>query len=96
MAYRRTYLRLRDKYYWPTMLKDVKEYCFACEPFALGRRVHGVKAFLNPLDLATKPFEVLGLDFLDPSLGNQSVLNFGWHKAAIMLKLSLLMSQNLK
>ncbi|KAK4009586.1 hypothetical protein OUZ56_018720 [Daphnia magna] len=46
------------------MLRDVKEYCTSCEPCALGRRVHSTKAYLNPLDLATRPFEVLGLDFL--------------------------------
>ena len=66
MAYRRTCLRLRDKFFWPTLLADVKQYCFECEPCALGRRVHGVKAFLNPLDLTTKPFEVIGMDFLGP------------------------------
>ncbi|KGG51072.1 hypothetical protein DI09_469p10, partial [Mitosporidium daphniae] len=48
------------------MLRDVKEYCTSCEPCALGRRVHSTKAYLNPLDLATRPFEVLGLDFLGP------------------------------
>ncbi|KZR96202.1 Uncharacterized protein APZ42_009597, partial [Daphnia magna] len=64
MATRRTFFRLRDKYYWPTMLRDVKEYCTSCESCALGRRVHSTKAYLNPLDLATRPFEVLGLDFL--------------------------------
>ena len=66
MAYRRTCLRLRDKFFWPTLLADVKQYCFECEPCALGRRVYGVKAFLNPLDLTTKPFEVIGMDFLGP------------------------------
>ncbi|KZS05510.1 Uncharacterized protein APZ42_031278 [Daphnia magna] len=29
LAYQRTCLRIRDKYYWPTMLSDVKEYCHA-------------------------------------------------------------------
>ncbi|KZS05297.1 Uncharacterized protein APZ42_031555 [Daphnia magna] len=64
MATRQTFLRLRDKYYWPTMLRDVKEYCTSCEPCVLGRRVYIAKAYINPLDLATRPFEVLGLDFL--------------------------------
>ncbi|KZS18180.1 Uncharacterized protein APZ42_015720 [Daphnia magna] len=56
----RTFLRLQDKYYWPTMLRDVKEYCTSCASCALGRRVHNVKAYLSPLDLATRPFKVLG------------------------------------
>ena len=79
LAYRRTVLRLRDKYFWPSMLSDVKQYCFTCEPCALGRRMHGLKAFLNPLELTTKPFEVIGMDFLGPVkppslLGNNYVL----------------------
>jgi hypothetical protein len=65
LAYKRTCLRLRDKFYWPTMLDDIKEYCKACEACALQRRVH-LKTFLNPLDLTSAPFEVLGLDFLGP------------------------------
>ncbi|KAI9552203.1 hypothetical protein GHT06_022542 [Daphnia sinensis] len=65
LAYQRTILRLRDKYYWPTMLPDVKEYCLACEPCALQRRSN-LRAFLNPLDITSKPFELLGLDFLGP------------------------------
>ncbi len=81
MAYRRTFLSLRDKFFWPTLLADVKQYCFECEPCALGRRVYAVKAFLNPLDLTTKPFEVIGMVFLGPiqphSLqGNNYVLFF--------------------
>ncbi|KZS00006.1 Uncharacterized protein APZ42_003891, partial [Daphnia magna] len=34
LAYRRTCQRLRDKYYWPSMLEDVKEYCQKCETCA--------------------------------------------------------------
>jgi hypothetical protein len=66
MAYRRTCLRLRDKFFWPTLLANIKQYCFEFEPCALGRRVYGVKAFLNPLDLTTKPFEVIEMDFWAP------------------------------
>ncbi|KZS09595.1 Uncharacterized protein APZ42_026144 [Daphnia magna] len=65
LAYQRTCLRIRDKYYWPTMLSDVNEYCLACKPCALQRRSN-LRAFLNPLDLTSGPFEVLGLDFLGP------------------------------
>ena len=65
LAYQRTCLRIRDKFYWPSMLQDIKEYCKACPTCALQRRVH-LKTFLNPLDLTSAPFEVLGLDFLGP------------------------------
>ncbi|KZS10210.1 Uncharacterized protein APZ42_025363 [Daphnia magna] len=59
LAYQRTCLRIRDKYYWPTMLSDVKEYCLACKPCALQRRSN-LRAFLNRLDLTSGPFELLG------------------------------------
>jgi hypothetical protein len=36
------------------------------EPSALERRAYVVKAFSNPLDLTTKPFEVIGMDFVGP------------------------------
>ncbi|KZS08156.1 Uncharacterized protein APZ42_027943 [Daphnia magna] len=78
IAYQSTILRLRDKYYWPTMLSDVKEYCLACKPCAL-QQGSNLRVFLNPLDITSKPFELLGLDFLGPiqphSLqGNNDVL----------------------
>ncbi|KZS04650.1 Uncharacterized protein APZ42_032361 [Daphnia magna] len=62
-AYQRTVLRLQDKYYWLTMLSDVKEYFLAYEPCTPQRRSN-LRAFLYPLDLTSKPFELLGLDFL--------------------------------
>ncbi|KZS19984.1 Uncharacterized protein APZ42_013448 [Daphnia magna] len=65
LAHQWTWLRIRDKYYWPTKLSDVKEYCLACKPCALQRRSN-LRAFLNPLDLTSGSFEVLGLDFIGP------------------------------
>ncbi|KZS10124.1 Uncharacterized protein APZ42_025482 [Daphnia magna] len=65
LAFLRTYLRIRDKYYWPHMLRDIKDYCKSCEACALQRRVV-TRAFLHPLEIATAPFEVIGRDFLGP------------------------------
>ncbi|KZS10728.1 Uncharacterized protein APZ42_024753 [Daphnia magna] len=60
LAYQRTLLRLRDQYYWLTMLSDINEYCLACEPCDLQLRSN-LRAFLKPLDITFKPFELLGL-----------------------------------
>ena len=78
LAFLRTYFRIRDKFYWPEMLKDIKEYCQSCRACSLQRRVV-TRAFLHPLEIATAPFEVIGMDFLGPikpeSLnGNQYIL----------------------
>ena len=65
LAFLRTYFRIRDKFYWPEMLKDIKTYCRSCEACALQRRVVK-RTFLHPLEIATAPFEVIGMDFLGP------------------------------
>jgi hypothetical protein len=31
LAYYRTYMRVRNIYYWPTMREDIKEYCRVCQ-----------------------------------------------------------------
>ncbi|KZS09148.1 Uncharacterized protein APZ42_026699 [Daphnia magna] len=53
MATRRTFFRLRDKYYWPTMLRDIKEYCTSSEPYLL-------KYFLGPI----KPHSLQGNNYI--------------------------------
>ena len=78
LAFLRTYLRIRDKFYWPKMLQDIKNFCQACETCALQRRVV-TRAFLHPMEIATAPFEVIGMDFLGPikpesTNGNKHVL----------------------
>ena len=78
LATRRTRLRLEDKYYWPSLDDDVKTYCKSCTVCALQRR-STLRAYLNPLELATRPFEILGLDFMGPilphsPLGNNHIL----------------------
>jgi hypothetical protein len=65
LATRRTRLRLEDKYYWPSLVDDVKEYCRLCSVCSAQRR-STLRTFLNPLELTNRPFEVLGLDFLGP------------------------------
>lgn len=65
LAFKRTLHRVRDKFYWPTMVSDIKEYCKGCRECAMQRRVT-TKTFLNSLDLASAPNEVIGMDFLGP------------------------------
>ena len=60
------------------MLKDIKEYCDSCVVCAEQRKSK-LRAYLHPLDVATAPFEVIGIDFFGPlkptsTLGNNHVL----------------------
>ena len=38
LAYRRTFQKLKDKYYLPSMLNDIREYCQKCEECARQKR----------------------------------------------------------
>ena len=39
LAYRRTFQKLRDKFYWPSMLNDIREYCQKCEECARQKKI---------------------------------------------------------
>ena len=65
LAFLRTYFQIRDKFYRPEMLKDIKEYCQEYGACDLLRSVE-TRAFLHPLEIATALFEVIGMDFLEP------------------------------
>jgi hypothetical protein len=65
LAYLRTYLKVKNHYYWPTMRKDIKEYCTACE-VCIANTNSTLRAFLFPHELAKFPFQVIGIDFLGP------------------------------
>ena len=64
-AYQRTYLKISAKFYWPNMREEIHEYCKACID-CTANRAPGPKAFLKPLELATRPNQVIGVDFLGP------------------------------
>ena len=65
LAFQRTYLKVKSHYYWPGMLKEIKEYCTTCEICAANTKCNR-RAALHPHELATAPFQVVGVDFLGP------------------------------
>ena len=65
LAYQRTYLKVKNNYYWPSMRLDIKEYCTACET-CIANTSSKLRTFLHPHELATAPFQVIGMDFLGP------------------------------
>ena len=64
-AFLRTYNKVKNNYYWPTMKKDIEEYCKTCETCIANTKTP-YRALLHPLELATEPFQVIGIDFLGP------------------------------
>lgn len=65
LAYQRTYLKVKNNYYWPSMRADIKEYCRVCEA-CLANTKSTLRAFLHPHELAKAPFDVVGMDFMGP------------------------------
>ncbi|UYV60625.1 hypothetical protein LAZ67_1001700, partial [Cordylochernes scorpioides] len=63
----RTMNRLKDKYFWPSMLKDVVEYVRTCHLCQSRKGSNKLPAgLLHPIPAANYPFERVGIDFLGP------------------------------
>jgi len=61
----RTYEKLRRYYWWPNMKKDVSNYVLSCDVCARSKiRRHKPYGKLIPLPIPTKPWEVIGVDFI--------------------------------
>ena len=70
--------RLRRRFYWPTLFKDVAEYCRACEECQKCSSRRGPKAPLVPLPVMEEPFQRIAMDIVGPlprsRLGNKYIL----------------------
>ena len=70
--------RLRRCFYWPTLFKDVAEYCRACEECQKCSSRRGPKAPLVPLPVMEEPFQRIAIDIVGPlprsRLGNKYIL----------------------
>ncbi|UYV66656.1 hypothetical protein LAZ67_4002457 [Cordylochernes scorpioides] len=63
----RTTYRLKNKYHWPSMLKDVSEFvktCHLCQSRKGSN--HLPSGLLQPIPPANYPFERIGIDFVGP------------------------------
>ncbi|UYV71623.1 hypothetical protein LAZ67_8003894, partial [Cordylochernes scorpioides] len=63
----RTTYRLKNKYYWPSMLKDVSEFvktCHLCQSRKGSNQLPS--GLLQPIPPANYPFERIGIDFVGP------------------------------
>ena len=78
LAFLRTYFKVKNNYFWPSMRKEIKEYCKACKECNENSKCT-LKAYLHPHELAQAPFQVIGIDFLGPikpasTNGNKHIL----------------------
>lgn len=64
-GWERTLALLCDRFYWPSMHKDVTSYVQMCDPCQKIKHDRGAgKGFLQPLDIPMRPFDTISLDFV--------------------------------
>ncbi|UYV71977.1 K02A2.6-like, partial [Cordylochernes scorpioides] len=65
MGIKRTYNRLKSKYFWPSMLKTVEEYVFSCPGCQFRKTPSQLpQGLLQPIPPASRPFEKMGIDLM--------------------------------
>lgn len=79
-GFKKTLARLKQKFFWPGIRRDVKIHCRACGPCQrLGRGEKASIAPLKTLPIIQKPFEFISADFVGPlsktPSGNRYILN---------------------
>lgn len=57
---------LKQRYYWPTLTKDVKDYVSRCVSCYQRKSAARAKAPLGKIQPATEPFELVSLDIVGP------------------------------
>jgi hypothetical protein len=60
-----TLAALRNRFYWPSLCRDVTTYVHTCDPCQKIKHSHGPGiGYLQPLEVPSKPFNTISLDFI--------------------------------
>ena len=74
----KTAQRILLRFYWPTVYRDVNEFCRSCTICQKYSKQKPVKAPLIPLPIVTEPFKRVAMDIIGPlprmKSGNRYVL----------------------
>ena len=63
---RKTADRIRQRFYWPSLYRDVAKYCQSCERCQKSSPRHTLKAPLVPLPIMETPFQRIAMDIVGP------------------------------
>lgn len=64
---RKTLLYLRDQVWWKNMINDINSYCDSCHTCKVSKPNHQRPfGLLNPLNIPTRPWQTIGMDFVGP------------------------------
>ena len=74
----KTAKRILRRFYWPTLYKDVEDFCRSCQVCQKFSKQKVVKAPLIPLPVVTEPFRRVAMDIVGPlprtKSGNRYIL----------------------
>ena len=62
----KTVQRILHRFYWPSVYKDVAEYCRQCATYQKSSRNHAQRAPLIPLPVLSEPFKRIAMDIIGP------------------------------
>ena len=68
----KTAQQILQRFYWPTLYKDVEDYCRSCVTYQESSRQHGSQAPLMPLPVLSEPFKPIAMDIIGPLPCNHS------------------------
>lgn len=66
-GFRRTYMKVKEKYWWPNMKNTIQNYvknCLQCQKFNVERKKPS--GLLHPIEPPGGPFQFIGLDYSGP------------------------------
>lgn len=67
MGFEKTYNRIKKRFYWPNMNKDIQDYINACEPCARRKTPNHLKpAPLQKFSIPREPFYRIAMDIVGP------------------------------
>ena len=81
LGFKKTWPKLRDRFYWPNMYKDTEDWIKSCVECAKRKSPKQItKIEMHPIESPDTPFDKLGVDILGPltvtSQGNKYIVVF--------------------
>jgi hypothetical protein len=66
-GYKHLWLQLKELYFWPSMRKDIEEYCDSCNICQKIKDCNFKRfGYLRPQDVPTQPYKLVSLDLIGP------------------------------
>ena len=84
LGFKRTFAKLRDRFYWPHMRKNIKDWCKVCESCARAKMPFGQRQAPLQQTLCGNPIDRVAIDFLGPCLALKKAMSISWSLQIIL------------